>query len=220
MSVDHRLDLKRAERLGFGEAIFCEGKSDAHLAAIMADLLEAGAPHLLTRLAPERLAALPGTLTAALDYDPVSRTGFLGAAAAVRDEGSVAILSGGTSDAAVAREAERTLRFHGVAPFTAYDVGVAGLWRLTGQLEALTERRVIIAVAGMDAALPTVVGGLHPGAIIAVPTSVGYGAARGGETALSALLASCAPGISVVNIDNGYGAACAALRILGPQPRS
>ena len=106
------------------------------------------------------------------------------------------------------------MAFSGVASSLFIDVGVAGLWRLMGRIDAISKFPIVIAVAGMDAALPTVLGGLIPGLIIAVPTSVGYGVAAGGRTALNALLASCASGIAVVNIDNGYGAACAALRAL------
>ncbi len=106
------------------------------------------------------------------------------------------------------------MAFRGIAAAVHFDVGVAGLWRLTSRLESIGGCPIVIAVAGMDAALPTVLGGLIPALIIAVPTSVGYGVAAGGRTALNALLASCAPGITVVNIDNGYGAACAALRAL------
>jgi len=114
----------------------------------------------------------------------------------------------------VAQEAVRTLRFQGQAALLVADVGVAGLWRLLARVEELRAMRVVIVAAGMDAALPSVVAGLVPGVVIAVPTSVGYGVAAGGHAALNALLASCAPGLLVVNIDNGYGAACAALRIL------
>jgi NCAIR mutase (PurE)-related protein len=121
----------------------------------------------------------------------------------------------GSSDVGVAREVERTLTFNRIASRLFVDVGVAGLWRLTSRLPEISALPVIVAIAGMDAALPTVLGGLIPSAIIAVPTSVGYGVAQGGRTALNAILASCAPGITTVNIDNGYGAACAAIRILG-----
>jgi NCAIR mutase (PurE)-related protein len=126
----------------------------------------------------------------------------------------VAIVVAGSSDAGVAREAQRTLAYNGVASRSFVDVGVAGLWRLTQRIHEISRFPVVIAVAGMDAALPTVLGGLVPGVIVAVPTSVGYGVAAGGHTALNAILASCASGISVVNIDNGYGAACVALRVL------
>jgi NCAIR mutase (PurE)-related protein len=126
----------------------------------------------------------------------------------------VAIVSGGSSDVPIASEAKKTLEYYGVNSLMISDVGVAGLWRLTERLQDIQNHKVVICIAGMDAALPTVLGGLISSALIAVPTSVGYGMAEGGETALRALLVSCAPGISVVNIDNGYGAACAAIRIL------
>ncbi len=114
----------------------------------------------------------------------------------------------------VAREVARTLSYYGEAPLEINDVGVAGLWRLLERIEEIRGMRVIVAVAGMDAALPTVIGGLVSAPVIGVPTSVGYGVAEGGQTALKSMLASCAPGLTVTNIDNGYGAACAALRIL------
>lgn len=126
----------------------------------------------------------------------------------------MAIVSGGSSDVPIASEAKKTLEYYGVNSLMISDVGVAGLWRLTERLQDIQNHKVVICIAGMDAALPTVLGGLISSALIAVPTSVGYGMAEGGETALRALLVSCAPGISVVNIDNGYGAACAAIRIL------
>jgi hypothetical protein len=114
----------------------------------------------------------------------------------------------------VSREAARTLRYYGTAGVEITDVGVAGLWRLLERIEEIRSVPVVIAVAGMDAALPTVIAGLVPGVIIGVPTSVGYGVAAGGHSALHSMLSSCAPGLAVMNIDNGYGAACAALRVL------
>ena len=206
------LDPGRAARLGLGEAVFCAGKSPAQIAAI---LEAAEAPMLLTRLDPERHGALPASARAGLDYDPVSRTAFSGPPAASRGPACVAVVTAGTSDVAVAREAQRTLRFSGHESELVADVGVAGLWRLMARLDDLRRMRVLVVAAGMDAALPSVIGGLFGGAIIAVPTSVGYGVAEGGHAALNAILASCAPGIVTVNIDNGYGAACAALRVLG-----
>jgi NCAIR mutase (PurE)-related protein len=162
---------------------------------------------------PEKFARLDSRWASRLDYCPISNTAFFGATVPANTAPAhVAIVAGGSSDASVAREAERTLAFAGVPSHVLMDVGVAGLWRLTRHVEMLSQFAVVIAVAGMDAALPTVLGGLIPGLIVAVPTSVGYGAAHGGQTALNALLASCAPGIAVVNIDNGYGAACAAIR--------
>jgi NCAIR mutase (PurE)-related protein len=208
---DFLLDVARTERLGFGEAIFCAGKTAEQIDAILEDGNARGLSLLLTRLEPARAALLRHE--SALDYDAYSRTAFAGAPAPAQPA-SVAVVAAGTSDLPVAREAVRTLAFHGVSPTEISDVGVAGLWRLLQRVEELRHFAVVIAVAGMDAALPTVLGGLIPGCLIAVPTSVGYGAAAGGQAALNAMLASCAPGVLVTNIDNGYGAATAALRMV------
>lgn len=212
MSDEFVLDEARQQRLGFGEAVFCAGKSVAQIAAI---LDHARQPMLLTRLDPDRFAALPVEQQGGLDYDPVSRTAYSGAATPIIGEARVAVVTAGTSDVPTAREATRTLRFSGHATLEVTDVGVAGIWRLMRRLDELRAMPVLIVAAGMDAALPSVIGGLVPGVIIAVPTSVGYGVAAGGHTALNAILASCAPGIVTVNIDNGYGAAIAAMRVLG-----
>jgi NCAIR mutase (PurE)-related protein len=169
---------------------------------------------LLTRLDQVQFAELPEHHRARIDYEPVSRTGFFGEPHPLQGEARVAVVAAGTSDVPVSREAARTLRYYGVASTEINDVGVAGLWRLLERVEEIRRMPVVIAVAGMDAALPTVLGGLLPGVIIGVPTSVGYGVAQGGETALRAMLVSCAPGLAVMNIDNGYGAACAAMRVL------
>ncbi len=206
------LDEGRALRLGFGEAVFCAGKSPEQIAAILG---HAQAPMLLTRLDPERFAALPAVQRGGLDYDPASRTAYFGAPLPPAGPAQVAVVTAGTSDLPVAHEAVRTLRFQGHEARLVADVGVAGLWRLLRRIEELRAMRVVIVAAGMDAALPSVVGGLVGGVVIAVPTSVGYGVAAGGHAALNAILASCAPGIVTVNIDNGYGAACAALRVIG-----
>src|SRR5512144_1830677 len=159
-------------------------------------------------------AALPETYRVRLDYEPVSRTAFYGTVPAPASVPTVAVVTAGTSDIAVSREAARTLSYHGVGCEEINDVGVAGLWRLLERVEELRRFPVLIVTAGMDVALPSVIAGLVPGLVIALPSSVGYGVAQGGETALRAALASCAPGVVVVNIDNGYGAACAVLRIL------
>jgi NCAIR mutase (PurE)-related protein len=209
MAADLVPDHARAARIGLPEAVFCEGKSDAQLAAIIA---AAPGPLLLTRLDAARLAGIAGA--DALDHDPLSRTGFLGSVPEPAGAARVAVVTAGTSDVAVAAEAERTLRFHGEASARFADIGVAGLWRLLERRDALAAYPVVIAVAGMEGALFSVLGGLVPGLLIAVPSAVGYGVGRGGRTALRAALSSCAPGVVVVNIDNGYGAACAALRAL------
>ncbi|HEY0789537.1 MAG TPA: nickel pincer cofactor biosynthesis protein LarB [Chthoniobacterales bacterium] len=208
------LDFKRAARLGFNEAIYAESKSVAQLAHILEQAVERGESFLLTRLRPDQHAALPPDLRQGIDFDPVSRTGYFGGRPTPQGAPRVAIVSAGTSDAPVVAEAARTLRFYGEGNASINDVGVAGIWRLLERVEELVSMPVVIVVAGMDGALPSVVGGLVPGLVIAVPTSVGYGVANGGSAALHACLASCAPGLVVMNVDNGYGAACAALRAL------
>lgn len=207
-------DFGRADRIGIDEAVFCAGKSAGQIATILEGAKARGTGLLLTRLPAEKLDALPDALKADIDYCDLSLTGFFGPLRPVTSTGQVAIVAAGTSDAPVAREAARTLRHAGVEATLIADVGVAGLWRLMDRIEDIRRHPVVIAVAGMDAALASVLGGLVPSVLIGVPTSVGYGATEGGRTALNAMLASCAPGMTVCNIDNGYGAACAALRIL------
>ena len=209
----HVPDLDRQARIGMPEAVFCEPKTDAQLAVVLADLVAAGRPTLCTRLAEERLATLPAELGAALDHDAASNTATLHGGLAQR-AGSVAVVAAGTSDHGVAAEAAATLRFSGVAAELIVDVGVAALWRLEARLDEIRAADVVIVVAGMDAALVSVLGGMIANPVIAVPTSVGYGFAADGMSALHSSLASCAQGVAVMNIDNGFGAACAALRIL------
>lgn len=213
-SPEFDLDLLRAERVGLDEALFCAGKTAGQIGRIVESVAGAGRRMLLTRLDESRHAALDENVRALLDYDPLSATARVGAARPAGDTVRVAIVCAGTSDLRVGREAARTLEYYGVGAAEFNDVGVAGVHRLLSRIDAIRAHEVVIAVAGMDAALVSVVGGLVRAPVIAVPTSVGYGAARGGETALSASLASCAAGVVVVNIDNGFGAACAALRIL------
>ncbi len=207
------LDIEREARLGFDEAIYCAGKSVAQIQSILAQAPTHRDRFFLTRLSLEKFAAFDKVLASRIDYDAVSQTGIFGAPKLVVSASNVALLTAGTSDIPVSREVLRTLNYYGFAATEFNDIGVAGLWRLTEKLEAIRSHAVTIVVAGMDAALVSVMGGLTRSVVIAVPTSVGYGAARGGETALSSVLASCAPGVVVVNIDNGFGAACAAIRI-------
>ncbi len=216
MSVekDIKLDLTRGERIGLDEAIYCAGKSSAHLNRILDEAHVESARLLLTKLAESQYQSLMPKHRDALDFDAISRTAFFGSPHPTRTAREVVVLTAGTSDVPVSREATRTLRYYGVPVKEITDVGVAGLWRLLERVDELRRAPVVIAVAGMDAALATVVGGLTPAVIIGVPTSVGYGVATGGETALRAMLASCSAGLTVMNIDNGYGAACAALRVL------
>ena len=210
------LDHLREQRIGFDEAIFAESKTVAQIEALVADAVETRARRLFTRLDAIKYEALPASLRKVLDFDPVSRTAFLGERRAAAQPARVAVITGGSSDLPVSREATRTLQYYGRASVHVPDIGVAGLWRLLDRVEELRPMKVVIVAAGMEGALPSVVAGLVPGVVIALPTSVGYGVAEGGRAALNSALASCAPGLLAVNIDNGYGAACAALRVLGP----
>ena len=206
------LDFDREHRTGFSEAVISAGKSMAQLQTIMQQIMDKQSATLFTRLEQEQFDQLESLFPGELDYDPVSRTAIYKLAPLKTDSVDIAVVTAGSSDVPVAREAVRTLRFYGADSLEVNDVGVAGLWRLTHRLPDLKDIPVLICAAGMDAALPTILSGLVPGLVIAVPTSTGYGVARNGETALNALLCSCAPGLVVVNIDNGFGAACAALR--------
>jgi NCAIR mutase (PurE)-related protein len=205
-----KMDWQRGDRIGLDEAVFCAGKSCEQIAAILDLAGNGGRSLLLTRLDPDMRAELAYDL----DYDPVSRTAFFGTDPEPGDDVRVAIVSAGSSDASPAAEARRTLAFHGHDADMFADVGVAGLWRILEIAEDLAAYRVVIVAAGMEGALFSVVAGLTPAAVIALPTSVGYGVSEGGRAALTSALASCAPGVVAVNIDNGYGAACAAMRML------
>ena len=207
---DHRMDWGRERRNGTAEAVFCPGKSDRQIADILDEAARLERRLLLTRLAPERYATLPKTWP--LDYEPVGQTATLGALPTAVD--GVGIVAAGTSDVPVATEAARTLAFHGYAAPILADVGVAGLWRLLEQVGALRRYKVLIAAAGMEGALFSVLTGLVAAPVIAVPTPVGYGVSAGGRLALDVALGSCAPGLTVVNIGNGFGAACAAIRMM------
>jgi pyridinium-3,5-biscarboxylic acid mononucleotide synthase len=197
------LDFARTERIGFEEAIFCQGKTDQQLAEILDKARARGASLLLTRLSVAQLDGLPATTREALDYEPVSRTAFFGPPRPVIGSPRIAIVAAGSSDTFVTREVARTLTYSGVPSTSVVDVGVAGLWRLLDRVDVIKAHPIVIAVAGMDAALPTVIGGLVGSVVIAVPTSTGYGVAQGGHAALNAILSSCAPGVTVLNIDNG-----------------
>jgi NCAIR mutase (PurE)-related protein len=203
------------------EAVWGEHKSAEQIAAVVLSLQAAGEMVLVTRMSAEKAAAVQALLA---DADPPAapvhyqRDARCLTSAALPDPdpglGRVVVLAGGTSDLAVAAEARVALHCHGLAAELLLDVGVAGLHRLLDRLESLADADVLIACAGMEGALPTVLAGLLPQPVIGVPVSVGYGVSAGGRAALSGMLASCAPGLSVVNVDNGYGAAMAALRIL------
>ena len=212
-----RFDWLREDRTGVPEAVYSENKSTAQLAQIVAQAQARGRPLLFTRLSAEAHNDLVAASDAVLDYDPISRTAFLGKPPAPALSGLVAIVCAGSADIPAAHEAQRALEFFG-APAPVYaDVGVAGLWRLLEVAEELRRFHAIIAVAGMEGALFSVVGGLVPGLVVAVPTSVGYGVSQDGKAALSSALATCAPGVVTVNIDNGFGAAASVAKLLRRQ---
>lgn len=198
-------DHHRAIRQGEAEVIYGEGKTAEQIASI-ADSLSANgtASLLITRLSEEKAVALQKTHK--MRYDTISRLGFIGAMPETEGKGNIVVASAGTSDMSVAEEAALTAEFLGNKVVRLYDVGVAGLHRLLSNLDCIMSARVIIAVAGMEGALASVIGGLADCPVIAVPTSVGYGASFNGLAALLAMLNSCASGVTVVNIDNGFGA--------------
>jgi len=208
-SVDHH----RALRVGIPEVIFGAGKTLAQLEGIVREIASRGQNVLITRLAEDHGKALVEHFES-LSYDPVSRTARLEPAKVEeRGRGPVAVVTGGTSDIPVAEEAAITATALGNAVLRLFDVGVAGVHRLLSRREVLDAASVVIVVAGMEGALASVVGGLVDKPVIAVPTSVGYGASFGGIAALLSMLNSCASGVTVVNIDNGFGAAYAATLI-------
>ncbi|MDR0583559.1 MAG: nickel pincer cofactor biosynthesis protein LarB [Treponema sp.] len=198
------IDSRREERTGYPEVVYCAGKTPEQALAIIARMREEKLPVLATRaegpLAEQVQKTFPGA-----QYDPVSK---LLTAGRFRDrtEGLVAVVAAGTSDLPVAREASGTAEFLGSRVLLVTDVGIAGIHRLFDRLDEIRKARVVVAVAGMEGALAGVIAGLVSVPVIAVPTSVGYGAAFGGLAALLGMLTSCSPGISVVNIDNGFGA--------------
>ncbi len=205
-----QVDLSRGERQGTGEVIYGEGKTAEQIAAIVDALVAAGQPRVLaTRVNAEKAAAVAGLVTCgiALDYHADARLLVAGGMPEPDGDGLVVVASAGTSDLPVAEEAALTAEFLGNRVARVYDAGVAGLHRLLAHEETFNKAQVIVAVAGMEGALASVIGGLVSAPVIAVPTSVGYGASLGGVAALLAMLNSCASGVSVVNIDNGFGAA-------------
>lgn len=205
------LDHHRSLRQGFPEVILCEGKTPAQIRGIAAALLKHHRPFLATR-ATAQVAGLIKRIDRRAVYHEAARI------VAIRDpkrrlQGRVLVITAGTSDVPVAEEARITAEVMGSRVETLYDVGVAGIHRLLGRREQLTDARVIIVVAGMDGVLPSVVGGLVDCPVVAVPTSRGYGASFNGLAALLTMLNSCAAGVGVMNIDNGFGAGCLAHRI-------
>ncbi|HET9209082.1 MAG TPA: nickel pincer cofactor biosynthesis protein LarB [Thermoanaerobaculia bacterium] len=205
-----KLDFHRELRNGLPEAVYAEGKRTDDLKAIARRMTGAHGRVLITRLSPEAAEALLEDHPEAVYHE---RARILTVGRGEPRPGAITVLAAGTSDLGVAEEAAVCASWFGHEVERCYDVGVAGIHRLLGNLPAIRQADVVIAVAGMDGALPTVVAGLVPAPVVAVPTSVGYGSSFGGLAALLTMLNGCAPGIGVVNIDNGYGAAVLASRI-------
>ncbi len=213
-----KLDISREERTGFPEVIFCQGKADEHLLSIYKKFYETNGIAFGTRASQSQYELIKSSFDEA-EYDSVS--GILKVISKEKQEqiknkpliGNIAICTAGTADIKVAEEAAQTAEFFGSYVNRIYDVGVSGIHRILSKRDELNEANVVIAVAGMEGALPSVIGGLVRNPIIAVPTSVGYGASFEGLSALLTMINSCANGISVVNIDNGYGAGYIATQI-------
>ena len=200
-----KVDIHRRERRGAAEVVFCEGKTVEQIVEIVRALDRAGQNLYCTRVADAAARAIRRQVRG-LKHNPIARTLHKINTPPKMKDGLVTVVCGGTSDLPVAEEAAVTLEVLGSPVERVYDVGVAGIHRLLGQSETLRRAKVIVAVAGMEGALPSVVAGLVEAPVIAVPTSVGYGASFGGLAALLAMLNSCSSGVSVVNIDNGFGA--------------
>lgn len=207
------LDFQRPDRTGMGETIYCPGKTVEQAVAIFRAFRERHQTVLGTRCTPEQATALLAD-DPTLIYHPIARTIHTATPVTRPVCGTIAICTGGTADIPVAEEAAQTAAFFGATVTRAFDIGVAGIHRLITALPSIRQADVILAIAGMEGALAGVIAGLVEAPVIAVPTSVGYGAAFEGVTPLLAMMTSCAEGISVVNIDNGFGAAVQACRIL------
>ena len=206
-----QVDNQRAQRTGAGEVVYGAGKTAEQIAGILTAMHGAGQDRtLVTRLDAEKFARVAETLAPELaerlTYHKLPRLGVMGSMPERDGNGTVVVAAAGTSDLPVAEEAAVTAEFLGNEVVRLYDVGVAGIHRLLAHAEDIANAQVVVAVAGMEGALPSVVGGMAAAPVIAVPTSVGYGASFGGVAALLAMLNSCASGVSVVNIDNGFGA--------------
>ena len=200
-----KVDIHRNARQGATEVIYGEGKTAEQMIGIIGSLINNGQNNvLLTRLSSENAKIISDVYT--LKYFENARIGIIGKMAEVSGNGKIVVATGGTSDINVAEEAALTAEFHGNEVVRLYDVGVAGIHRLLSHMDDIMSANVIIAIAGMEGALASVIGGLADCPVIAVPTSVGYGASFNGVSALLSMLNSCASGVSVVNIDNGFGA--------------
>jgi pyridinium-3,5-biscarboxylic acid mononucleotide synthase len=208
-----RIDHHRALRQGFPEVIFCEGKTVSQVVDIASRIVAAGSTLLATRADDEKRKALAAAFQGAECHDLARTVVVPGESKPSPADGTILVVAAGTSDLPVAEEAVVTARVMGNKVETLYDVGVAGIHRLLASRDRFGAASVIVVVAGMEGALPSVVGGLVEGPVIAVPTSVGYGASFGGVAALLGMLNSCASGVTVVNIDNGFGAGVAASKI-------
>ena len=213
MNKEHLIDIERKKRIGISETIFCLDKDVSQIRNILNDL-DKNKTTLFTRLSEQKYSHLPKFIQKKLRYDRISKTAIYGKSPTIKKSYNIAIVCAGTSDMPAVLEAHQTLISCGEYSKIYADLGVAGLWRIQKHLEEIKKYKIIIVVAGMDGALVSVLGGLVSQPIIAVPTSTGYGVSNNGNTALNAMLASCSPGITLVNIDNGYGAANAAIRIL------
>ena len=214
MDLDIRFDFQRRERIGLIEAIWGADKSIDQLKRISEEVLLKKEVVFITRINREKANYLLDLYQEGRFYEEANCLIIGENSNKLSTNKKVAIISGGSSDLSVTLEAKLSLEIYGVSCQSFIDVGVAGLHRLLSQIEKINNYDVLIVCAGMEGALATVIGGLLPQPIIAVPVSVGYGVSKNGETALNSMLSSCAPGISVMNIDNGYGAAMAALRII------
>ncbi|KGF96959.1 Circadian phase modifier [Prochlorococcus marinus str. MIT 9302] len=214
MNFDIRFDFQRRERLGLIEAIWGQDKSIDQLKRLSENVLGKNEVVFITRINSEKANYLLDLYDYGRFYEEAKCLIIGDNLNKLNTNKKVAIISGGSSDLAVTLEAQLALEIYGVNCQSFIDVGVAGLHRLISQLEEINKYDVLIVCAGMEGALATVVGGLLAQPIIAVPVSVGYGVSKNGETALNSMLSSCSPGIAVMNIDNGYGAAMAALRII------
>ena len=214
MNLDIRFDFARRERIGLIEAIWGEDKSIDQLKRVTKAVLEKKEVVFITRIKRDKAINLLDIYPEARFYEEAKCLIIGENFKKISIDKKVAIVSGGSSDLSVTLEAKLALEIYGINCKVFIDVGVAGLHRLISEIDEINKYDVLIVCAGMEGALATVIGGLLPQPIIAVPVSVGYGVSKNGETALNSMLSSCAPGISVLNIDNGYGAAMAALRII------
>ena len=219
MNLDIRFDFQRRERLGLIEAIWGADKSIDQLIRVTKEVLEKKEVVFITRINKQKAIHLLDMYTDAIFHEEANCLTIGENENKISTTKKVAIISGGSSDLSVTLEAKLSLEIYGVRCQSFIDVGVAGLHRLLNQIDEINKYDVLIVCAGMEGALATVIGGLLPQPIIAVPVSVGYGVSKNGNTALNSMLSSCAPGISVMNIDNGYGAAMAALRIIKRGPK-